>query len=114
MSTTTATVLTDLAVIATLAAIFVPLGDYMARVFTQKSHSRVERYFYKTVGVNPDAQQPWKTYATSVLSFSAVSILFLYLLLRLQHWLPMAMGMKNVPPALSWNTAVSFITNTNW
>jgi len=114
MNATTATVLTDIAVVAALAAVHVPLGDYMARVFTSKSHSRAERLFYRTVGVNPETQQSWKTYATSLLSFSAVSILFLYGLLRIQHWLPLAMGMKNVPPALSWNTAVSFITNTNW
>ena len=114
MNGTLATVLTDIAVVAALAAMHVPLGNYMARVFTSKSHSRVERLFYKTVGVNPETEQSWKTYATSLLSFSAVSIFFLYLLLRLQQWLPMAMGMKNVPPALAWNTAVSFITNTNW
>ena len=114
MSSTLATLLTAVAVIGTLAVAHVPLGDYMARVFTSKSHTRAERLFYKTVGVNPDTEQSWKTYATSVLSFSGVAILFLYLILRIQQWLPMAMGMKNVPPALSWNTAVSFITNTNW
>ncbi len=105
MNATTATVITDIAVVAALAAVHVPLGDYMARVFTSKSHSRAERLFYRIVGVNPETQQSWKTYATSLLSFSAVSILFLYGLLRIQHWLPLAMGMKKVPPALSWNRA---------
>lgn len=114
MNATTAAALTDIALIAALAAAHVPLGNYMARVFTGQSHSRAERLFYRTVGVNPQTQQSWKTYATSLLSFSAVSILFLYVLLRIQQWLPLAMGMKNVPPALSWNTAVSFVTNTNW
>ncbi len=114
MNEVPATILTDIAVIATLAIAYVPLGDYMARVFSSKSHSRAERLFYRTVGVNPDAEQSWKTYATSMLSFSAIAIFFLYLMLRIQHWLPLAMGMKNVPPALSWNTAVSFVTNTNW
>lgn len=114
MNATLATALTDIAVVATLAAVHVPLGNYMARVFTAKSHSRIERQFYRLVGINPETEQSWKTYATSLLSFSAVSILFLYLLLRIQQWLPMAMGMKNVSPALAWNTAVSFITNTNW
>ena len=114
MNATTAAVLTDVALVVALAAAHVPLGNYIARVFARKSHSRAERLFYRTVGVNPQTQQSWKTYATSLLSFSAVSILFLYILLRIQHWLPLAMGMKNVPPALSWNTAVSFVTNTNW
>lgn len=114
MKEISATVLTDVAVIATLALAYVPVGDYMARVFASKSHTRVERLFYKVVGVNPDTEQSWKTYATSMLSFSGISVLFLYLLLRIQQWLPLAMGMKNVPPALSWNTAMSFVTNTNW
>lgn len=114
MNATTATALTDIAVVATLAALHVPLGNYMARVFTAKTHSRIERLFYKAVGVNPEMEQSWKIYATSLLSFSAISVLFLYLMLRVQHWLPLAMGMKNVPPALSWNTAISFVTNTNW
>jgi K+-transporting ATPase ATPase A chain len=114
MRPTTATVLTDMAVIAALVFVHVPLGNYMAKVVSASSHSKLERKFYKLVGVNPDIEQSWKTYAISVLSFSAISTLSIYLLLRIQHWLPLAMGMRNVSPALAWNTAISFVTNTNW
>ena len=66
-------------------------------------------------GVNPDSEQRWTTYAYSLLAFSLVSVLVLYLQLRLQGHLPFNPDhMKGVPPALSFNTAVSFLTNTNW
>src|SRR3989442_3313517 len=56
----------------------------------------------------------WSVYVRSVLAYSAVSVLFLFLFERIQHWLFLSIGMTNVPPALAWNTAVSFTTNTNW
>ncbi len=114
MSSTYATVITDIAVLLALGMAHVPLGDYMAKVFTSKHHFKFERLFYKAVGVNPEVEQSWKTYAASLLSFSAVSVLLLYGFLRVQSWLPPNMGMKNVSPSLSWNTAISFVTNTNW
>jgi K+-transporting ATPase ATPase A chain len=100
-----------------LALAYRPLGDYMYRVVTPsaaRGHSRVERGIYRVIGVDPDGDQPWPIYARSVLAFSAVSILFLYLFMRIQSHLLLSLGFSNVPPGLSWNTAVSFVTNTNW
>ena len=102
--------------VAALAACYIPLGNYIAHIFTTDKHWRVERGVYKTIGVNPAADQKWSAYLRSMLAFSAVSVLFLYGLERLQHYLLSFVGpnMGNVPPALAWNTAVSFVTNTNW
>ncbi|HSR83317.1 MAG TPA: potassium-transporting ATPase subunit KdpA [Streptosporangiaceae bacterium] len=100
--------------VAALAACYVPIGNYMAHVFTSDKHWRVERWIYRLVGVNPGSDQKWSSYARSVLAFSAVSVLFLYGIQRLQSYLLLAEGMHNVPPALAWNTASSFVTNTNW
>jgi K+-transporting ATPase ATPase A chain len=99
---------------AALAVCYRPLGDYMARIFTSEKHWRAERGLYKVMGIDAAADQEWSTYLRSMLAFSAVSVLFLYLLERVQHWLMLSLGMPNVPPALAWNTAVSFTTNTNW
>ncbi len=100
--------------VAALAACYVPIGNYMAHVFTTDKDWRVERWIYRLVGVNPASDQKWSSYARSVLAFSAISVLFLYGIQRLQSYLLLAEGMKNVPPALAWNTASSFVTNTNW
>src|SRR5450755_4146088 len=100
--------------VAALAACYVPLGNYIARIFTSDKHWRVERGIYKAIGIDPAADQKWSSYLRSMLAFSAVSVLFLYGLERLQHYLLLSLGMANVPPALAWNTAASFVTNTNW
>jgi potassium-transporting ATPase potassium-binding subunit len=102
--------------VAALAACYIPVGNYMARIFTSDKHWRVERGLYKVIGVDPEADQKWSAYLRSMLAFSVVSVLFLYGLERLQHYLLSFVGpnMANVPPALAWNTAVSFVTNTNW
>src|ERR1022692_322795 len=100
--------------VAALAACYVPVGNYMAHVFTTDKHWRVERGIYKVIGIDPKADQKWSAYLRSMLAFSAVSVLFLYGLERLQHYLLLSLGMANVPPALAWNTAASFVTNTNW
>jgi potassium-transporting ATPase potassium-binding subunit len=100
--------------VAALAACHVPLGNYIARIFTSDKHWRVERGIYKAIGIDPAADQKWSSYLRSMLAFSAVSVLFLYGLERLQHYLLLSLGMANVPPALAWNTAASFVTNTNW
>jgi K+-transporting ATPase ATPase A chain len=97
-----------------LAACYVPLGNWIARIFTSEKHWRVETGIYRLVGVDPAADQRWSAYLRSMLAFSAVSVLFLYGLERLQHYLLLSLGMANVPPALAWNTAASFVTNTNW
>jgi K+-transporting ATPase ATPase A chain len=100
--------------VAALAACYVPVGNYMAHIFTTDKHWRVERGIYKVIGIDPKADQKWSAYLRSMLAFSAVSVLFLYGLERLQHYLLLSLGMANVPPALAWNTAASFVTNTNW
>jgi K+-transporting ATPase ATPase A chain len=114
MNTTVAAVLVIASLVAALAAVHAPFGDYMARVYGGTRHLAAERGIYRAVGVDPDREQSWTVYARSVLAFSAVSILFLYLLQRIQHALPLNLGFDAVPPALAWNTAVSFTTNTNW
>ncbi len=100
--------------VAALAACYLPLGNYMAHVFTTDRHWRLERWIYRLVGINPGNDQKWGAYARSMLAFSAISVLFLYGIERLQSYLLLSEGMKNVPPALAWNTAASFVTNTNW
>jgi K+-transporting ATPase ATPase A chain len=98
-----------------------PVGSYMARVFQGERTfltpvlAPVERLFYRLAGVSPDAEMDWKVYAIAMLLFSVISVVFLYLLQRLQGVLPLnPQGMGAVPPDLSLNTAVSFVTNTNW
>ena len=114
MNTTTAALVLVVAVVAVLAAVHVPFGDYMARVYSSPRHTRMERGVYRLVGVDPRRQQTWGVYARSVLAFSAVSILFLYSFQRLQGHLPLSLGFGGVPPAVAFDTAVSFVTNTNW
>ncbi|MGO8890066.1 MAG: potassium-transporting ATPase subunit KdpA [Streptosporangiaceae bacterium] len=100
--------------VAALAACYVPLGNYIARIFTAKDHWRVERGIYKLCGIDPEADMRWSVYVRSMLAFSFVSVLFVYLIERTQHWLFLSVGMANVVPDTAWNTAVSFTTNTNW
>jgi potassium-transporting ATPase potassium-binding subunit len=100
--------------ILALAICYRPVGDYIARVVTTDKHWRVERGLYKVIGVNPDADQKWSTYLRSMLAFSAICVLAVYGLERLQNHLFLSLGFPQVPPALAWNTAVSFTTNTNW
>jgi K+-transporting ATPase ATPase A chain len=86
----------------------------MAHVLTSAKHLRVERVLYRLGGVDGDADQRWPVYLRSVLAFSAISVLFLYAFQRLQNHLWLAIGMKAVPPNTAFNTAASFVTNTNW
>jgi len=97
-----------------LAACYRPLGAYMARVYTSEHDSRVERVIYRVIGVDPKADQRWPVYARALLSFSAVSVLGLYALQRLQPHLPMSLGFAGVAPDQAFNTAASFVSNTNW
>jgi K+-transporting ATPase ATPase A chain len=114
MSSTLAGILFIASLLLALALCYKPLGDYMYRVYTGTRHLAVERVIYRLVGVKPDSEQSWGVYARSVLAFSALSLLFLYALQRLQSHLFLSLGMAPVEPALAWNTAVSFVTNTNW
>ena len=114
MSDTWAGIIFLATLIAALALVHKPLGDYMARVLTGKKHLAVERGIYQVGGIDADADQTWGTYLRSVLAFSAVSVLFLYVFLRLQHHFghPYAVPQMDADQAL--NTAASFVTNTNW
>ena len=114
MTTTTAAIVMIAALVAVLAIVHVPFGDYMARVYSSRRHLRVERGIYRLVGVDADREQTWGVYARSVLAFSLISVLFLYLFQRVQAHLPLNLGFSNVPSALAFNTAASFVTNTNW
>jgi K+-transporting ATPase ATPase A chain len=114
MPDTTAGLLQIGALLAALALCCRPLGDYMARVFTSEHDLLVERVVYRAVGVDPRADQRWSVYAASVIVFSFVSVVGLYTLQRFQSQLPWSLGFPGVDPALAFNTAVSFVTNTNW
>jgi potassium-transporting ATPase potassium-binding subunit len=100
--------------VAALAVCYVPLGNYLAHIFTSDKDWRVERFLYRLMGIDRKADQKWSIYVRSILAFSAVSVLFLYGLERLQDHILLSEGMKAVPPATAWNTAASFVTNTNW
>ncbi|BCJ39269.1 potassium-transporting ATPase potassium-binding subunit [Actinocatenispora thailandica] len=114
MSATWAGVAFVAALILALAVSYKPLGDYLFRTVTSKRQLLPERVMYRLIGVDPNGEQTWKVYARSVLAFSVASLLFLYLLMRVQHWLFLSLGFPNVVPSGAWNTAVSFVTNTNW
>jgi len=114
MSPFAAAALQIAALIVALAVCWRPLGDYMARTLTTPRHLRGEQLLYRGIGVDADADQRWSVYLRSVLSFSIVSIVVLYALLRLQAYLPYSLGRDGMPPLQSLNTAVSFVTNTNW
>ncbi|MFI0765014.1 potassium-transporting ATPase subunit KdpA [Streptomyces sp. NPDC021218] len=114
MSGTLAGWLQVLALVAALALSYRPLGDYIARVLTAPRHLRAERLVHRLAGVDGDADQGWSAYLRGVLAFSAVSVLFLYGFLRLQNHLLLSLGRPPMPPAQSFNTAASFVTNTNW
>ena len=114
MSPTLAAALQLLALVAALAAVHRPLGDFMANTLTSAKHARAERAVYRAIGVDGDADQRWPVYLRSVLAFSIVSIAVLYAILRLQAYLPYSRGLDGMPSLQALNTAVSFITNTNW
>ncbi|MEV6348328.1 potassium-transporting ATPase subunit KdpA [Actinoplanes sp. NPDC051851] len=103
-----------ISLIVALVAVYRPFGDYMFRVVSGSRHNVAERGIYRLVGVDPAAEQTWGVYARSVLAFSTVSILFLYAFLRLQDKLWLSLGFDAVTSHIAWNTAVSFVTNTNW
>jgi K+-transporting ATPase KdpA subunit len=92
----------------------VPLGDYMAAAFSSPRHWRGEALLYRCCGIDPDTDQRWPDYLRSLLAVSLVGILLLYLLLRAQALLPYSLGHPGMNPALAFDTAVSFTTNTSW
>ncbi|MFE9664797.1 MULTISPECIES: potassium-transporting ATPase subunit KdpA [unclassified Streptomyces] len=114
MSPELAGVLQLLALVAALALAYRPLGDHMARVYSSDRHLRVEKWIYKGIGANPSAEMRWPAYLRGVLAFSAVGVLFLYALQRLQGSLPGSLGFASIDPDQAFNTAASFVSNTNW
>ncbi|KOU35385.1 potassium-transporting ATPase subunit KdpA, partial [Streptomyces sp. WM6378] len=92
MSPVLAGVLQFLALFVALGLAYRPLGDYMARVYSCDKHLRVEKWVYKAIGANPSTEMRWPAYLRGVLAFSAVSVLFLYLMQRLQGSLPGSLG----------------------
>ncbi|MGW2842913.1 potassium-transporting ATPase subunit KdpA [Streptomyces sp. NPDC001493] len=114
MSPVLAGVLQLLAMIVALGLAYRPLGDHMARVYSSDKHLRVEKWMYRAIGANPNTEMRWPAYLRGVLAFSAVSLLFLYLLQRLQGSLPGSLGFVSIDPDQAFNTAASFVANTNW
>ncbi|TVS89865.1 potassium-transporting ATPase subunit KdpA [Mycobacterium helveticum] len=116
MGATTAGIVFLAVLVAALVLVHVPLGDYMFRVYSAERDSAVERVVYRLIGVDPRAEQSWGAYARSVLAFSSVGILFLFVFQLVQDTLPLHLHdpATAMTPSLAWNTAVSFVTNTNW
>ncbi|MFF8035007.1 potassium-transporting ATPase subunit KdpA [Streptomyces sp. NPDC016626] len=114
MGPQTAGVLQLLALIGALAVVYRPLGDYMARVYSSEKHYAPERWIYQAVGAHPSAGMRWSAYLRGVLAFSAAGVLFLYALQRLQGSLPGSLGFSSIDPDQAFNTAASFVANTNW
>ncbi|MFD3717857.1 potassium-transporting ATPase subunit KdpA [Streptomyces sp. NPDC058674] len=114
MSPEIAGVLQLLVLIAALALAHRPLGDHMARVYSSEKHYKPEKWIYKAIGADPAAGMRWPAYLRAVLAFSAVSVLFLYLMQRLQGVLPGSLGFVAIDPDQAFNTAASFVANTNW
>ena len=112
----------QLLALITLLAVSVPvLGSYMAKVFGGKRapgdrfFNPIERVIYRLGGIDPDREQKWTIYALALLAFSLLSVLALFVLQRVQEHLPLnPTHAKGVPSFLAFNTAVSFLTNTNW
>jgi potassium-transporting ATPase potassium-binding subunit len=106
---------------AIVLALTKPLGLYMAAVFEGRRTwlspvlRPIEVLTYRLAGIREDEEMPWYTYALTMLAFSAIGLIQLYVLLRTQKWLPLnPQHFDNLAPDLAWNTAVSFLTNTNW
>jgi K+-transporting ATPase ATPase A chain len=107
-------ILQILTVVVVLVVVYRPLGDHMARMFTTAKDARVERGFYRLIGVDSTSEQTWPAYLRGVLTFSVIGVLFVYAIQRLQAFLPYSLGFPAVPEGLSFNTAASFVANTNW
>ncbi|MCZ4327421.1 potassium-transporting ATPase subunit KdpA [Brachybacterium halotolerans subsp. kimchii] len=103
-----------LTLVAALAVVYRPMGDYMAWVFTAPVSSRWETRVFAVLGVDSSREQSWPAYLRSVLLFSLVGVLALFGLLRLQELLPYSLGNESIDSGVAFNTAISFVTNTNW
>ncbi|PTL72188.1 potassium-transporting ATPase subunit KdpA [Rathayibacter caricis DSM 15933] len=97
-----------------LALVHRPLGDGMARLYSSSRDLALERDLYRVIGVDSSSEQSWRAYLRAVLAFSLIGVLLLYGMQRLQAVLPGSLGLPAVPEGLAFNTAISFVTNTNW
>jgi len=98
-----------------LTGIVVPLGTWLARTFTGVSHTGVERVTYKILGIDSEEKMQWKRYGLVLVLANAAMMVLGYFLLRIQDLLPFdALGRSAQTPDLAFNTASSFVTNTNW
>ena len=114
MGDTVSGLLTLGVLVAMLVAAGLPLGAWIATMLTDSRHWRVERVVYRAVGVDAGAEQGWRSYAASVVAFSVVGIVLLLALITAQTSLPLAQGTGGMGWHTALNTAVSFVTNTNW
>jgi K+-transporting ATPase ATPase A chain len=101
-------------IVLVIGLLYRPLGDYMARVYGSARDLRIERGFYRLVGVDSSSGQAWPVYLRSIIAFSVIGVLAVYLVQRTQSILPYSLGLPPVEPGLALNTAISFVTNTNW
>ncbi len=102
-------------VLAVMALLVIPMGQWLARCFTSEHHTWLERWTYGALGVNPQERMTWQRYGASLLLSNAMMMLLGYLVLRLQGGLPLnPLDIAAQSPDLAFNTAASFITNTNW
>jgi len=107
--------------LAVLLLLVKPLGKYMAAVFSDEPNrvtrvgAPIERMIYRLCGISPNEEMSWVRYSLAMLIFNVAGLLVVYLLLRVQAWLPLnPQQMGNMPPDLAMNTAISFASNTNW
>lgn len=111
---TTLFVIQIVLLVVALGVCYRPLGDYMGRNLQIDHDLPMERRLYRWLRVDPKSAQTWQAYARSVIAFSFVGVLVLYLIQRIQTFLPFSNGHEPISPVLAFNTAVSFTTNTNW
>ncbi|WP_370680911.1 potassium-transporting ATPase subunit KdpA [Comamonas sp. GB3 AK4-5] len=103
------------AVLAVVTLLTIPMGQWLARCFTSEGHTWLERLSYRALGVNPAERMDWQRYGTALVLSNAAMMLLGYLILRMQASLPLnPLAIAAQAPDLAFNTAVSFVTNTNW
>ncbi|MEP6798986.1 MAG: potassium-transporting ATPase subunit KdpA [Lapillicoccus sp.] len=113
MGDTLSGLLTIGVLVVLLGVVHIPLGNYLGRVYTTERHLRPERWLYRLAGVDPAKEQNWKVYAASVGALSLFSIVLLFLIIVAQGILPFHHG-ESMHVDTAVNTAISFVTNTNW
>lgn len=102
-------------VLLVMTALAVPMGQWLARCFTSEHHAWIERLSFRALGVNPAERMGWQRYGLALLLSNGAMLLLGYALLRAQGWMPLnALGNAAQTPDLAFNTAASFVTNTNW